>query len=132
MTDRDLTAGTLSDVLNKEADCIIEQRKARGQLPTWYRRRDARTKAVSQYTGKPMSNRTHRRLHAASERGCPELLAAMDAGTVTIAAAAELARLSHDDQRKLLANVKLCKVVIRVLRGDRKRERHCPHCGGII
>jgi hypothetical protein len=63
--------------------------------------------------------RALRRLSFAISSGCPELKAALDAGHVTVAAAAELARLPADTQLACLHNREVRKRVVRMLRSIR-------------
>jgi hypothetical protein len=88
-----------------------------GQLPTWWRARDARAQEAGKLAGRRLSDRTLRRIVAVMAAGCPELIAAMDARAVSIGAAAELARLTHDEQRRCLQDRRVRRIVLRSLRG---------------
>ena len=88
-----------------------------GQLPTWYRTRDRAAKDIGKRMGRRTSDRTVRRILFAVKNGCPELVVAMDGDRLSIAAAAELARLDHDYQRRCLADRKLRRLVLYALRG---------------
>lgn len=95
----------------------VADRRARGQMPTWFRRRDLLAEYISSFGGTKMSSRTMRRIRFVRDRGIPALMAAVDNGTITIAAAAELARLGEREQERCVANPALRKIVLRVLRG---------------
>jgi len=89
----------------------------RGQLPTWFRTRDFVAERVGKLSGRHLSDRTLRRIKFVMRAGVPQLVAAMDAGEISIAAAAQLARMPSDMQVRCLADRELCKHVVRVLRG---------------
>jgi hypothetical protein len=88
----------------------------RGQLPTWWRRRDERARMTSKIAGRRMSDRTLRRLRFIVENGSPELIAAMAAERISFAAAAELARVPVEIQVKCVENPKVRRRVVAVLR----------------
>src|SRR5260221_12440215 len=89
--------------LREQAEAIYETRKFAGNCPRWYRRRDARTEVVNQFTGRKDSDRTGRRAKFVVDNGIPALLKAMNAGAIKIGAAVEIAALTHDDQHKVMA-----------------------------
>lgn len=89
----------------------------RGQLPTWFRTRDFVAERVGKIAGWRFSDRTLRRIKFVKHAGVPQLVAAMDAYEISIAAAAQLARMPPDAQLECLADRELRKVVVRVLRG---------------
>jgi hypothetical protein len=104
------------DSLRAEVDTILEKR--RGQLPTWYRRRDAIAEVVNRMGGGRSSNRTLCRIRFVVDRGCDALRQAMDDKTISIAAAAEVAKGDHEFQRKWLGVPRQRqRHVVRVLRG---------------
>jgi hypothetical protein len=116
------------------ADIIEVERQRRGHLPTWFRRRDAVAAYVSKLGGRKMSNRTLRRLTLVADAGIPELQHAMDHGRITIAAAAELARLPSEYQQKALANPTLRRSFVRILRSkdDEDNEKPEQRCRAIL
>lgn len=100
-----------------EIDEILRERRERGQMPAWYRRRDAVAEFINRMGGQRMSNRTLRRAKFVKVNGDPLLRAAMNEGAITVAAAAELARLPVDAQRECVNDRVLRKAALRILRG---------------
>jgi hypothetical protein len=91
-----------------------------GQLPTWFRSRDRLAKEVSAISGRRISDRTLRRISTVVAFGVSELNRAMDAGVISIAAAAELARLPDEMQRHTLElNPRAIRYIVRQIRSDR-------------
>jgi hypothetical protein len=88
----------------------------RGQLPTWWRRCDELARQASKTGARRMSDRTLLRIRFVVVNGSSELIAAMDAERVSIAAAAELARTPADIQMKCIANPKLRREVVAIIR----------------
>jgi translation initiation factor 2B subunit (eIF-2B alpha/beta/delta family) len=102
--------------LREQAEAIYETRKFAGNCPRWYRRRDARHEVVNQFTGMKASERTRRRAQFVVDNGIPALLKAMDAGTIKIAAAVEIATLTHSEQNEVMADAALRRVFLRAAR----------------
>lgn len=101
--------------MSEAVDKILRERRERGQLPTWYRRRDAVAEYISGM-GERISARTLERARFVCDNGDPALREAMNARAISTAAAAELARLPADCQRQCLADPALRKRALRILR----------------
>jgi len=93
-----------------------------GQLPTWWRKRDKVAVETGRLAGRRMSDRTLRRLQFAIANGPPELRAALDSGRLSIAAAADLARLPADLLNTCLANARCRREALRIIRAERRAE----------
>jgi hypothetical protein len=89
---------------------------AAGHLPTWWRARDEAARRVAKFTGRRMSDRTLRRAAFVVANGSKALVAEMNAERISIAAAAALACLPADMQATCIANRKVRREVLRVLR----------------
>lgn len=94
----------------------FRERRERGHLPTWYRRRDFLAEYVGKMTGSRWSHRTSDRARSVVDRGDQRLIAAMDAREISVAAAALLAQLPSDLIERCLTNREARKRVLRVLR----------------
>ncbi len=112
-----------SQDLRDMAVAIYDERKNAGNCPQWYRRRDARNEVVNRYTGAKVSERTMRRVTFVMENGVPALVKAMDDRTIKIGAAFEIAKLSHREQKQVMADAKLRRLVLRVVRDEVPEDR---------
>jgi hypothetical protein len=113
----------LGQVLREDAEALYEERKNGGKCPQWYRRRDARNEVVNKFTGRKESDRTYRRTKFVVDNGVPELVKALNAGTIKVAAAFQIATLTHSEQNEVMADAFLRRVFLRSVRDEVPEDR---------